>query len=108
MGRGGVVAATEALTSMHARDTSPEARRIVLEALRRASPAQRLEMAVQQTELLWKLVWAGVVHELPLAPEDERRARFLERWLGKSIATELRSAPRPGRPEHDRSREAES
>ena len=46
---------------MHSHDTDPAARHLVLEALRRATPAQRLEMAMQQTELLWRLVWAGIV-----------------------------------------------
>ena len=78
---------------MHSRDTDPTARRLVLEALRRASPAQRLEMAMQQTELLWKLVWAGVLRELPHESENERRARFLERWLGHSIAASLPPSP---------------
>ena len=76
---------------MHSRDTSPEARRIVLEALRRATPAERLEMAMQQTELLWKLVWAGVVQELPHGSENDRRARFMERWLGRRVAASLPS-----------------
>lgn len=78
---------------MHSHDTDPAARHLVLEALRRATPAQRLEMAMQQTELLWRLVWAGIVRELPNASEDQRRARFLERWLGQSIAASLPPSP---------------
>ena len=67
----------------------------MVDALRRATPVQRLHMAVEHTRLLRRVVWAGVAHELPDAGPDELRARFLERWLGRELAAQLLAARPP-------------
>ncbi|MEO5616353.1 MAG: hypothetical protein ABIS67_01155 [Candidatus Eisenbacteria bacterium] len=63
-------------------DTSPEARRVVIEALRRMTPPERLAKAMEMTASLRSLARAGVQRDLPAATESERHEEFLRRWLG--------------------------
>lgn len=79
-------------------DTSPEAREVVIEALRRASPEQRLQMAMEQTEFVRQMVIESVHRDFPTLSEEERHSKFLERWLGedlgRSVAEHRRRARR--------------
>jgi hypothetical protein len=66
-------------------DTSPEARRVVLDALRRMTPAERLGKAMQMTASLVSLTKAGVNRDFPDASESQRHEEFLRRWLGAPL-----------------------
>lgn len=67
------------------RDTSPEARQVVFDALRRATPGERFQMAVEHSEFVRQLVLESVRRDFPESSADERHARFLERWLGEDL-----------------------
>ena len=68
-----------------AADTGPEARAVVLEAVRRMTPAERLGRALQMTSTLAALTHAGVARDLPEASESTRHEEFLRRWLGPEL-----------------------
>jgi len=67
-------------------DTSPEARRVVVEALRRMTPQERLARGFAMTRTLVTLTKAGVLRDLPDASDEERHEEFLRRWLGTPLA----------------------
>jgi hypothetical protein len=66
-------------------DTSPEARRVSLEALRRMMPEERLARSLDLTESLAALARAGVERDFPHASESRRHEEFLRRWLGAGL-----------------------
>ena len=68
------------------RDTSEETERVLLEALRQKSPAERLELAADSTECLRQLVLGSIRRRYPQAGQDEVLRRFAARWLGREWA----------------------
>ena len=67
-------------------DTGPEARRVVVEALRRMTPQERLARGFAMTRTLVTLTKAGVLRDLPHASDEDRHREFLRRWLGAPLA----------------------
>jgi len=67
-------------------DTSEQAERVFLEALRKKSPAERLELAADTTECLRQIVVGGIRWRYPDAGEEEVLRRFAARWLGREWA----------------------
>ncbi len=67
-------------------DTSEDTERVLLDAFRRKSTAERVELAADTTECLRQLVRGSVRRRYPQASEDEVRQRFAALWLGREWA----------------------
>jgi hypothetical protein len=76
-------------------DTSPEARRVLLQSYRAMTPERRVEVAMQATEAMREMVRTDIAQHHPHASDEERHVLFLERWLGVELAREALSARRP-------------
>lgn len=70
---------------LHSRDTSPDARRALLERLRRATPEECFRMAADLTDFTWLSVRASVERDFRDLGAAERHARFIERWVGGEL-----------------------
>ncbi len=68
------------------RDTDADTERVLLDLLRRKSPAERIRLAADTTECLRRLVESAVRRRYPQAGEDEVRCRFAALWLGREWA----------------------
>jgi hypothetical protein len=66
-------------------DTSPEAWQAYLEVLRRMTPAERLQLALDWSADLWKVAEAGVRQRFPHADEREIHLRFSRLMLGEDL-----------------------
>jgi hypothetical protein len=62
-------------------DTSPDTQQVLLELLRNATAAQKLELTFGLTHALRELIIADVRRRFPDAPEDELRNRVIARLL---------------------------
>jgi hypothetical protein len=71
-------------------DTDPEAERIQLELLRRATPERRLRLALSLTESVLALSRGGLAQKMPGASDEEIGVRFVELHYGAGLADELR------------------
>ena len=71
------------------RDTSEESERVFLEALRRKSPAERLQLAADSSECLRQLVKQGIRLRHPHAGEEELRCCFAALWLGRDLTIQV-------------------
>lgn len=76
-------------------DTSPEARRVLLQSYRAMTPERRIEIAMQATDAMRAMVRADIAQHHPNASDAERHVLFLERWLGAELAREALAARRP-------------
>ena len=79
-------------------DTDPEAARVQLELLRRASPARRLRLALSLSESVLSLSRAGIARRLPGASPREIGLEFVRLHYGEELADELRQYLQPGLP----------
>jgi hypothetical protein len=68
------------------RDTSEETERIMLDLLRKKSPAERIRMAGELTAWVRELVKRSIQARYPDAGEHELRCRFAAIWLGREWA----------------------
>jgi hypothetical protein len=73
------------------RDTSPEAERVQIELLRKATVAQRVSLAFSLTESALKQVQRAIRKAHPNASEEELRLIFVEVHYGKELADRLRA-----------------
>lgn len=80
-----------------ARDTSAAARRVQLEALRRLTPGQRLEIAAAMSDDARRISEAGIRHRHPEWDDDQVHAALLDLLLGSELAAAVRE-PRPTGP----------
>jgi hypothetical protein len=82
-------------------DTTPEARRILIEIIRRQRPEQRLAIALDATDAARDMIRADLRARFPGANDEELHARFLERWLGAELARSVLAhrASRPTAPD---------
>lgn len=71
-------------------DTDPDAARVQLDLLRRASPAKRLSLALSLSRSVLGPSRRGLARRLPGASEEEVGLRFVERHYGRELAQELR------------------
>ncbi len=71
-------------------DTDPEAARVQLELLRRASPARRVALALSLSRTVLGLSRRGLERRSPSASEEEISLRFVELHYGRDLAEELR------------------
>lgn len=71
-------------------DTDPDAERVQIELLRRASPAQRAGIAIALSNQMIDLAKAALRRSMPGASEEEIGLRFVELHYGRALAVELR------------------
>ena len=68
-------------------DTSPEARRVWLELLRRAPSWRKWELVAQMTATVRALALAGLRRRFPHASEEELRRRLAGLLYGEELAS---------------------
>ena len=71
-------------------DTDPEAGRVQLELLRRATPERRLRLALSLSESVLQLSRGGIAARMPGASEQEIGLRFVALHYGPALAGEVR------------------
>ena len=71
-------------------DTDPEAERVQIELLRRATLERRLRLALSLTESVIALSRSGLAAKMAGASERDLGLRFVELHYGPSLADELR------------------
>jgi hypothetical protein len=69
-----------------AEDTAPEAERVLIELLRRASPARKCRMMVSANLAGRALALAGLRARHPQDSPDQLRRRLADLWLGPELA----------------------
>ena len=79
-------------------DTDPEAARVQLELLRRASPARRPRLALSLSHSVLSLSRDGIARRLPGASRREIGLEFVRLHYGEELADELRQYLQPGLP----------
>ena len=79
---------------LFSRDTSPEARRILIEILRRKSPAEKLAMVDDAFATARELTMTGLHLRHPGASSSELEVLYLEHLLGPERARRVLAATR--------------
>ena len=69
-----------------AEDTSPEAERVLIELLRRASPARKAQMIASANRASRDLALCGLKMRFPQDSPARLRRRFASLWLGAELA----------------------
>lgn len=70
---------------MHDRDTSPDAQRAHLEALRQMGPERRVALAIELSKRACETSLAGIRARNPELSEDEARRVLFRRVLGDEL-----------------------
>jgi hypothetical protein len=70
-------------------DTDPEARRVQMELLRRASPARRLRLALSLSQTVLALSREGIARRRPRATAEELGVEFVRLHYGPDLADEV-------------------
>lgn len=76
---------------MRSVDTSPEAERVQIELLRRASMAQRAQLALALSDTMLQLAWRAIREARPGATDEEVDLAFVEQCYGPELAGRLRA-----------------
>jgi hypothetical protein len=71
-----------------AEDTHPEAERVLIELLRRATPARKLAMVLDANRTSHLLALAGLRERHPGESPGRLRRRLADLWLGPSLAAQ--------------------
>jgi len=69
-----------------AEDTSPEAERVLVELLRRASPARKIQMIASANRASRELAICGLKMRFPNDSPARLRRRLAGLWLGEELA----------------------
>ncbi len=80
-------------------DTTPQAERYLIDRLRSASPARKLEMLGQMNATAQQLALAGLRARHPHSSEAELRRRLADLLLGPELAARV-YGPLPEEPSH--------
>jgi hypothetical protein len=72
-------------------DTDPEAALVQLDLMRRASPGQRLRLAMSLSRAVIALSRDGLARRMPGASETEIGLRFVALHYGGALAEEVRA-----------------
>jgi hypothetical protein len=72
-------------------DTHPDAERVQIELLRKATPAQRAQLALSLSETTIKLARRAIRRANPDASEEEVGLIFVEVHYGKELADRVRA-----------------
>jgi hypothetical protein len=78
-------------------DTDPEARRLHMELLRRASPERRLRLALSLSRSVLTLSREGIARRRPGASPEEIGLEFVRLHYGQDLADEVEAHLRRGR-----------
>ena len=78
-------------------DTDPEAARVQMELLRRASPARRLRLALSLSRSVLALSRQGIAQRRPGASPEEVGVEFVRLHYGRELADEVERHLRSGR-----------
>jgi len=70
-------------------DTSAEARRVHVTLVRRAAPAQRLEMARSLSDTVGRMSWQNLRRRYPEDTATEAAVRFVKLVYGAELARRL-------------------
>jgi hypothetical protein len=62
-------------------DTDPEVERLMIEGIRRMTPAEKLQKMMALNEMLQALIMARLREQYPDASEEEYRMRLASRFL---------------------------
>lgn len=94
---------------LFSRDTTPEARRILIQILRRKSPAEKLAMVDDAFQSAREFTMTGLRLRHPGAGPSELEALYLQHLLGPETANKVLAAVRsregrPSAPERDAQR----
>ena len=73
------------------RDTHPEAERVQIELLRKATPERRLELGLAFCEEGLAIAHHAIAHANPLLSEQEQKLLFVEMTYGKELADLVRA-----------------
>jgi hypothetical protein len=76
---------------MRSIDTSPEAERVQIGLLRRASEAQRVQLALALSDTMLQLAWRAIREAHPGASDEEVDLAFVEQCYGVEMAGRLRA-----------------
>lgn len=71
-------------------DTKPEAARVQVELLRRATPAQRFRLTRSLSQTAIELARRALRRRMPGASEMEVNLAFVTLWYGKDLAEKVR------------------
>ncbi len=71
-------------------DTSPEAEKVQIELLRRATNAERLALALSMTDLTVRLARRAIARANPGLSQHELDLKFVEIHYGKELAERVR------------------
>ena len=82
---------------LFSRDTSPEARRMLIEILRKKTPAEKLAMVDDTIRLARELTMTGLRMRNPGASASELEVLYLEHMLGPDLARSVLAATRARR-----------
>ena len=69
-----------------AEDTSPEAERVLIELLRRASPERKVEMIASANRASRELALSGLKMRFPNDSPARLQRRLASLWLGEELA----------------------
>ena len=72
------------------RDTRPEAERVQIELLRKATTERRLELGFSLCQSVFELSYRGISQANPLANEEDRKLIVAELLYGKDMADRVR------------------
>jgi hypothetical protein len=68
------------------RDTHPEAERVQIELLRKATPRRRLELGLLLSQDAMAIVRRAIARANPQASEEQQKLLFVEITYGKDLA----------------------
>ena len=69
-----------------AEDTDPAAERVLIELLRKATPAQKMSVVLDANRTAQALAMAGLRERHPQDSPAQLRRRLADLWLGKELA----------------------
>jgi hypothetical protein len=73
------------------RDTHPEAERVQIELLRKATAERRLELGLSLSEEAMEIARQAIAQANPLASEEDQKLLFVEITYGKDLADRVRA-----------------
>jgi hypothetical protein len=69
-----------------AEDTDPDAEKVLIELLRRATPARKMALVLEANRTARLLALAGLRERYPQDSPEMRRRRLADLWLGSELA----------------------
>lgn len=73
------------------RDTRPEAKRVLIELLSKATPERRLELGLSLSQQMLEIARQGIARANPQLDETEQKLLFVEVTYGKDLGNRVRA-----------------